>query len=652
MSKQAKHIYQFGPFILNPAERLLLIEGRPVALEPKAFDTLVVLVERSGRLVEKEELLNQVWPDSFVEEVNLARNISLLRKVLAQGFADLPCIETVPKHGYRFTVSVCEAWDEQTELIVEQTTTSSLLIEEEEAITEDEAGPDEAARQGGVGRRKVAWSPRSVWLAVGGLLLVAALGFTSLWVAHKPEPPKSGLPIKSLAVLPFKPLGAEASEPYLELGVTDTLITRLSSLSQVVVRPTSAVRKYAEGEPDPLEAGRELRVDAVLEGSLQRLGDRVRVTVRLLRVSDGRPLWAHQCDEYCTDIFQMQDAVSAQVAEALVSKLSPVEKRLLTKHYTENPEAYQLYLKGRYFWNKRTTEGFKKAIEFFQQAIALDPHYALAYDGLSDAYAFLGGQDPVSQAEAVSKTRAAAKKALELDEALAEAHASLGLIAMNGDFNWAEAEKEYKRAIELNPNYATAHQWYGEFLAWLGRFDEGIAELKRAQELDPLSLIINTDVGKVYWIARQYDRAIAQCQRTIELDSNFSEAHGLLGLAYAQAGRPEEAIAELHKIADIEDNPGYLSWLGYAYGLSGRRDEAQRVLQRLKELAKKTYVAPFSMAVVCLSIGDKDQTFEWLERAFEVPDSGPLTLKVNPGLDSLRSDPRFQDLRRRMRFPE
>jgi DNA-binding winged helix-turn-helix (wHTH) protein/TolB-like protein/Tfp pilus assembly protein PilF len=640
MSHQAERVYQFGPFILNTAERLLLRDQRPVALEPKTFDTLVVLVEHSGRLVGKQELLKRVWPDSFVEEVNLARNISLLRKVLAQGLVDRPCIETVPKHGYRFVAEVREA-----------PATNRLVEEEVESIADEVApnGEARAARQGGEERRNVAWSP---WFVLSGLLVVAAIGLTFLLAARTPRSPKAGLPIKSIAVLPFRPLTADASEPYLELGVADTLITRLSSLSQVVVRPTSAIRKYAEGEQDPLAAGRELRVDAVLEGSIQRRDDRIRVTVRLLRVSDGRPLWAHRCEEYCTDIFRTQDAISDQVAEALVSKLTGSEKRLLTKNYTENREAYQLYLKGRYFWNKRTAEGFEKAIEFFQQAIALDSHYALAYDGLSDVYGFLGGHDPVSQAEAVSKTRAAAKKALEIDESLSEAHASLGLIAMNGDFNWAEAEKEYKRAIELNPNYPTAHQWFGEFLAWMGRYDEAIAEVTRAHELDPLSMIISTDVGKVYAIARRYDRAIEQFKKTLEIDSQFSEAHGLLGLVYSLVGRSEEAIGELHQIANIQNSPGYLSWLGYVYGVSGRKDEARRVLARLEELSTKTYVTPFSMAVVSLGIGDKDRTLDWLERAFDVPDSGPLSLKANPLLDSLRPDRRFQNLQQRMRFPD
>jgi DNA-binding winged helix-turn-helix (wHTH) protein/TolB-like protein/Flp pilus assembly protein TadD len=648
MAKPIKHFYQFGPFRLNTAERLLLLADRPVPLEPKVFDVLVVLLEQGGHLVEKDELMRQVWPDSFVEEINLTRNISLLRKVLAQGFAEQVCIETVPKHGYRFLPSVREVRDEQTGLVVERTTTASLHIEEEETLQPEEEALVKPAGIVNEQPRQVDWKQRPVWLALGGLLVVTVL-FSSSWWARQPAPPTPITQIRSIAVLPFKPLSAEGSDPYLELGVADTLITKLSNLSQLTVRPTSAIRKYTSVEQDPLAAGRDLKVEAVLEGSLQKLNDRIRVTVRLLRVSDGQPLWAHKCDEYCTDIFRMQDTVSEQVAQALVAKLTGGEKRLLAKHYTESAEAYQLYLKGRYFWNKRTTEGSRKAVEYFNRAIELDPAYALAYAGLADASLFLGGSSTETQA-AWAKARAAAQQTIAIDETLAEPHASLGLIAQNVDWNWAEAEKEYKRAIELNPNYATAHHWYGEFLALMGRFDEGLAEIKRAQELDPLSLIISTDVGKVYVLARQYDRAIEQCKKTLEMDPNFGLAQVWLSLAYSTKGQHAEAIAEFHKIKGLADDPWMLSLLGYISGMAGQKVEAQKTLKRLTMISKQTYVTPDMLALVYIGLGEKDEAFKWFERTFREHGVGIVALKVAPAYDSLRSDPRFADLLRRAGF--
>jgi tetratricopeptide (TPR) repeat protein len=331
-------------------------------------------------------------------------------------------------------------------------------------------------------------------------------------------------------------------------------------------------------------------------------------------------------------------------------KLSDEEKEWLRKGHQESLEAYQAYLKGRYFWNKRNAEGFKKAVQYFNQAVDIDPTYARAYAGLADSYTFLGGYSINSEKEMIPKARAAAKKAIEIDETLAEAHASLALIDQNYDWNWTEAEWEYKRAIELNPNYATAHHWYGEFLSFMGRFDEGIPEIKRAQELDPLSLIISTDLGKAYYMARQYDRAIEQYRKTLEMDANFDHARGFLGLAYAQKGKHEEAIAELRKIKDLENDPMYLSWLGMVYGTAGRGDEARDVLKRLNALSKRTYVSPYSLMAVYTGLGEKDQAFKWLERVFDERAAGPINLKVQPDFDSLRSDPRFADLLRRAGF--
>jgi tetratricopeptide (TPR) repeat protein/DNA-binding winged helix-turn-helix (wHTH) protein len=647
MAKPIKHFYQFGSFRLNRAERLLLLDDRPVPLEPKAFDVLVVLLEQSGHLVEKDKLMRQVWPDSFVEEVNLARNISLLRKVLAQGFAEQVCIETVPKHGYRFLPSVSEVCDEQTALVIERTTTASLQIEREEIIQPEETGLAKLAGTILQQWRKIAWRPRPVWLALGGLLVVA-LVFSFRWGVRQGAPTTQ---IKTIAVLPFKTLGTQDDNEYLGLGLADALITELGRLRQLVVRPTSAIRRYTDVSQDPIAIGQRQGVEAVLDGNVQRTGDRLRVTAQLIRVADGTILWSGRFDQNFTDIFAVQDSISVQVACDLLTRLCGEAGAAALKQQPINIEAYQAYLKGRYFWNKRTMDGFQKAIEYFKQAIELDPTYARAYAGLGDATYFLGGSDPQTQAESTAKAKAWIKQALALDETLSEAHDSLGLIAMNSDWDWVKAEREYKRAIELDPNYATAHQRYGEFLAYMGRFDEAIAEVKRAQELDPLSLIISTDVAKVYTNARRYDEAIAQYRRALELDPNFEQARGLLALTYAAKGLYEEAEREFHKIEDIANEPGLLAFQGYVYGAAGKRADAQRVLRQLSELAQRTYVAPYWMTWVYAGLGDKDEAFKWFERIFEDRSAfGAITLKVNPAYDNLRSDPRFTDLLRRAGF--
>lgn len=641
-SKSSKEIYEFGRFALDPAERQLRLAEVPVPLEPKAFDTLVALVERRGRLVEKAELLQLVWPDTFIEEVNLARNISALRKVLAQDFAAQPCIETVPKHGYRFVAEVStvinSARPAPPAVIFEQTTAS--LLYEEEIVTK--------CAPATVGQLHLS---RRVKLALGLLALCLAAGGGALWQTRRAASTPAVPALRSLAVLPFRPLDAASSEPYLEIGVADTLITRLSHLSEIIVRPTSAIRRYAERETDTLAAGRALAVEAVLEGSLQRRGDRLRVTVRLLRVADGKPLWAHQCDVYCTDIFQTQDTVARQVAEALRPNLSAVEQQALTKRGTNDPEAYQLYLKGLYFFNKRQREAYEKAIECFHQAIARDPSYALAYNGLAHAQGWLSGAGG-PKAEASARQQAALTKALELDAALPEVHATLGLYAMNLDWDWATAEREFQLALQLNPNYATAHHWYGEYLFLLGRFDEGLRELRRAQEIDPLSLIINSDIAKCYYFARQYEQAIAQAHRTLELDANFIQPYYWLFAAYYAQGRLAEALAVAAQVRPLDDVLFAEACFGMAQASLGNQAEAQRVLAVLRQTARRRYVSPAFSALVYSALGDTDRAFEWLEQAYTERTVDMIALKEAPAWDSLRAEPRFQELLRRMHFPD
>jgi TolB-like protein/DNA-binding winged helix-turn-helix (wHTH) protein/Flp pilus assembly protein TadD len=659
MERRLRHIYEFGSYRLDTGEQLLLREDKPVALTPKAFETLVALVERRGRLVEKEELMKTVWPDSFVEEASLTHNIWTLRKKLGSEQSGQSFIETVPKRGYRFTAEVRDLSCADAELILEKHTLSHIVTEEEEH-DESEANPETIpaiSSLPGLAQKPGRMTGRAKVMIAALCLSLMAAGVVAL---YRPSLSRRGAPssanavaqpqLRSIAVLPFKTIGTEGESDYLGIGMTEALIARLGYLRQLVVRPASAVSRYTDEQRDAVDAGREQGVDAVLDGSVQRAGDRIRVTVQLLRVQDRAVLWAGQFDERLTDIFAVQDSISQQVAQGLAVKLNDEERGQLRKRTPENIEAYQAYLKGRYFWNKRTPEGYKKAIDYFNQAIELDPAYAQAYAGLADAILFLGGDGNAGIDEAMARGKAALTKAIEIDDSLAEPHATLGLLAMNVDWNWTEAEREYRRAIELNPNYATAHHWYGEFLTFMGRFDEGLAEIKRAQELDPLSLIISTDMGKVYFLARRYDLTIEQCKKVLEMDPNFVMAHAWLGFAYSAQGRHEDAIAEFLKMKEMANTPWWLSFLGYVYGRAGHREEAQKILKRLTELSKQTYVSHYSLVLVYIGLGEKDVVFKLYEKVFEEHRDGVIDLKVNPGFDPLRSDPRFADLLRRANF--
>ncbi len=644
MSKQIKQFYEFGVFRIDPAQRVLLREGEPIDLPPKVFDTLLALVEHSGQIVEKDKLLEEVWHETFVEENNLTQYISALRKTLGDDRHGQHYIKTIPRRGYRFAAEVHKVWDEEGEVTNGNHTTIRLTVREEieeisEAKTASVADATSAA---------VAPVPRLTLkhgLPIVAILAVA-LAAAIVWTMSRTKPADSGgatpLP-RTIAVLPFKTLDASDSDDYLGLGMADTLITKLSSLSQINIRPTSAVRKYAAQEQNSLAAGREQKVDAVLEGSIQRSGDKLRVTVRLLSVGDGSPLWAYQCDEVCTDLFALQDAISEQVAGALMLKLTGQEKARLTKRHTESIEAYQAYLKGRYFWNKRTPEDFKKAAEQFRQAIAIDPNYALGYAGLADCYFFNGE---------AAKTVAALSKALELDDTLVEALTTQAYY-LSVRWDWERAERLFKRAIELNPNYPPAHHWYAFHLTALGRFPEAIEEINRAKEIDPLSLIINTDVGQILYFSRQYDQAIEAYRKALEMQPNFSVARWRLGEAYEQKGMVEEAIAEYQQTLSVSKNPTIEVWLGHAYAVSGKKDKAQKILAELQKRHKREPNWFYEIALIYAGLGEREQAFAWLEKAYENKEEASLALlKVEPMLDSLRSEPRFNELLKRLGLAE
>jgi DNA-binding winged-HTH domains len=465
----------------------------------------------------------------------------------------------------------------------------------------------------------------------------------------QPEKSTETNSIRSIAVLPFKPLVPDRRDELLELGMADTLITKLSGIKQIIVRPTSAIRKYSALDQDPIAAGREQRVDAVLDASIQRDGERIRVTMRFLNVEDGSPLWAYKYDEQSTDLFAVQDAISERVAEALALRLTGEEKRQLSKRYTDNTDAYGFYLKGRFYWNKRTHDGLSKAIEHFRKAIAIDPNYALAYAGLADCHNLQTIYSGIPPKEAFAEGKAAAIKALELDDALAEAHNSLACVKWCFEYDSAATEVMYKRALEIDPNLTPARTYYAKFLSTIGRQDEALAEIKLAQERDPVSLLVNWVSAELLHYARQHDQAIEQLLRTLDMDPNLLPAQVFLGRAYEQKGMYEEAISAFQRaVTTFRNDWRIVGLLGHAYAVAGIRDKANRILAELKKHAERSYISPFNIALIYVALDEKDQAVEWLERAFDDRSLWMVFLKVDPRLDSLRSAPRFADMLRRM----
>lgn len=646
MSKRQRHLYEFGRFTLDATNRLLLREGEPVPLHPKAFDTLLLLVENSGEVLGKDELVGRLWPDSFVEESNLSQNIYVLRKALGHGEDGREYIKTVPKRGYLFVADVRE----QNGSPAEEDSRTSTADDEEatstdgtatEQTTDGTTRPIEPPVRGG-GRRSI--SPMLIVAALAVGLSIAVF----YWLTSRAKQTPTAT-IKSIAVLPFKPLAIDDRDESLELGIADTLITRLSVIRGVVVRPVSAVRRYTELEQDAVAAGSELKVEAVLDGSIQRAGERVRVTVRLVRVADGGMLWADKFDEKFTDIFAVQDQVSEQVTRSLALHLSSEERRQLAKRYTENTEAYQLYLKGRYFWNKRTEDGLRKGIEYFRQAIAQDPNYALAYSGMADSYALLSNYSDTAPKESFPAAKEAATRALELDDKLAEAHTSLARVKEAFEWDWAGAESGYRRALELNPGYTPAHHRLGLFLSMRGRFDEALTELEQARQLDPMSLVINADIGLAHYFARRYDQSVDQLLKTIEMDPNFAPARYYLAEVYVEKRMFDEAIAEAQKASELTGGRSG-AVLSYSYAAAGRKEEAREVL---KEVTTRAWVfQTIALAATYAELGDTDEAFARLEKGYEQRAFAMRRLGVDPSVDDLRRDPRSQDLMRRMGFPQ
>ena len=454
--------------------------------------------------------------------------------------------------------------------------------------------------------------------------------------------------INSLAVLPLANASADREAEYLSDGISESLINSLSQLPKLRVMARSTVFRYKGREADPITVGDDLNVRAVVTGRVHLVGDRLEIGIELVDTRDGSLLWGEKFNRRLADIFAVQEEIAQEITEKLRLKLTGEEKKKLQKRHTENTAAYQLYLKGRFHWNKRTPEGFKKGIEYFQQAIEKDPDYALAYAGLADSFNILATYSAIPPREFFSQAKAAAMKALAIDDQLAEAHTSLAYTTQLYDWDLSAAEREFKRAIKLNPNYANAHHWYSVALVVMGRVEECLAEMKRAQELDPLSVIINATAAWLYYHAHQYDRAIEQGLKALEMDAAFSTTHFFLGLAYVQTGRYAEAIAALGKAGARSGGlPVTVAALGHAYAVSGQRDEAIKILDQLIELSKQRYISPYDIARIYAGLGQKEEAFAWLEKAYEERSSSMTYLKVEPQFDDLHSDPRFASLLQR-----
>jgi TolB-like protein/DNA-binding winged helix-turn-helix (wHTH) protein/lipoprotein NlpI len=603
-------------------------------------------VARSGHLVEKEELMKAVWPDSFVEEGNLCVTVSLLRKALTVGRDGHKYIETVSKRGYRFVAGVKQTRpDGPTPLTIDHMETPAVIDASSAAHLSLRARVEAAPAAIAKTQSRILVTLASVAVVVGTFFFSRMLTTRGVTVSQGAEETA----VKSLAVLPFQNLGP--SDEYIGLAMADALTTRLGNTGKIVIRPTSGIEKYANAPQDPQTVGREQGVDAVLGGRIQRESDRVRVTVQLIRVRDGVQLWADTFDDKFTNIFAMEDAVSGHIARSIGLQLNGEEKKRFAKRPTDNREAYEAYIRGRYFWDKRTDEGMKKGLAYFREAIALDPTFAQAYVGIADSYATLGLYAVLPPKEAFPAAKEAGRKALEMDPSLAEAHATLGFVAFYYDWDGRTVDSEFRQAFDKNANYAIGHSWNGEALAAMGRFPEAIHEAKLAQENDPLSMSINTNAGWTLFLAGHKSEAMEALKKIIEIDPNFPRAHFRLGSAYEDRGMYREALAELQKAVQLSaGDPYYEGALGHAYAVSGNVSAARRMLALLKSSSRQRYIPAYAIALIYAGLAEKDNAFFWLEKAREDRSTSLAYLKVDPVLNSLRSHPRFAGLLQNIAF--
>lgn len=622
--------------MLDPQEKTLFSDSVPLHLPAKEFETLLLLVENNGKALSKDEMMEAIWQDAFVEESNLAKQISRLRKVFNANGEKL--IETLPKHGYRFSAEVHKAAQGSAETVVEKHTLQRLTVKVEEEMAEMPKRLPPA---------KKGFFTSSRFFALGSIVLLGAVA-AAFW-NWKTATPAAPAKVNSIAVLPLRFLTAEENNQALRLGLTDALITRLGSLRQITVRPISAVTRFVDSPQDSLEIGKMLRVDAVLEGTILQSDNRLRINARLLRTENGEQIWAERFDGEFTNVFDVEEQISERAARALMLKLDGVEKELLAKRYTNNVEAHDAYVRGRFFWNRRTGSDLKEAIKHFNDAVSKDPNYALAYAGLADAYSLLADYDGALPKDAYPRAKEAATKALALDDELAEAHTSLSYVKMFYYHDWQGAQDGYRRAIALNPNYATARHWYSEYLTAMGRFDEAFAEIRRAKEIDPLSPGINAQEVWIFFYARRYDEAIERGLRIAEMNPDFAEIYDPLKRCYDQKAMYREAIAARQTRRRLAGwDATETAALKEAAATSDAAIYWRKRLEQEIEEARNELPMPFEMAAIYAQLGEKDLAFEWLDKAIENRHYPVLFLRVTPDIDPLRADPRFANLLRRV----
>ncbi|HEX8139766.1 MAG TPA: winged helix-turn-helix domain-containing protein [Pyrinomonadaceae bacterium] len=582
-------VYRFGPFRLDAQARRLFRNEEVVPLTAKLFDILLLLVERSGQLVTKEDLMRHIWRGLFVEANNLTVSMSALRRALGESRVGREYIETVPKRGYRFVGgAVGETATERPE--------KKLFLEQRLS-----SGPADA--------------------------------------------------VSSLAVLPFINLEEDKNLDYFVDGVTETIINSMSRLPQLRVLARSSVFRLRRREIEPQEAGAELDVEAVLVGTVRRVHGLLIIGVELVKVEDGSQLWGERYERKLSDIFLVQREITEEISKSLRLKLTSEQKLHLVNHYTNNIEAYSLYLKGRYFWNKRTEKEIKKGIHYFEEAIKVDQNYAPAYAGLAACFLSLTSWNILPAEETLPLARRAATRALEVDDALAEAYAALGIVDLIS-LNWPSSKTRFEQALSLDPNSAQAYFWYATFWITQGQTDEALAAAKRSQLLDPLSPLVCTQIARIFLIKRQYDAAIEYCYQAIELDENFPWAHGVVGLIYFEKGAYEEAISELKKCIALTGDLETEGLLGYVYATLGRLDEALTLLAELQQQSQERYVPTFAPLFIYIGLKEKEKAFELLERLYEERSHVLATLKAYTVFDYLRPDPRFSYLLRRLGLPE
>jgi TolB-like protein/DNA-binding winged helix-turn-helix (wHTH) protein/Tfp pilus assembly protein PilF len=644
---------RFGVFEFDPRSGELRKHGIRIKLQEQPCQILASLLERRGETVTREELQRRLWPsDTFVDfDHSLNTAVMRLREALNDSSENSRFIETLPRRGYRFIAPLEEmsapAADTTSVESREEKSFQAALPQESLTLSPlSKVLPDTSA--GNVGRSR---RPALALAAVLVLALAGGLGFRylrrpSVVTAH----PKQ---ITSIVVLPLENLSADKDQAYFADGMTDELIANLAKIRSLRVISRTSAMGYKGTHKTLSEIARDLNVDAVVEGTVLRSGDRVRITAELVQVATDRHLWAETYESELGDILTLQSHVASAIVNEIRVKLTPEDQVRLATTRPVSTESYENYLKGRYYWNKRSQEGLTKAISYFQVAIEKDPQYALAYAGLADCYSIIGSAivGTVPTAEVAPKARAAALKSLELDNTLAEAQTSLATVRFNYDWDWKAAASGFRRAEELNPSYATAYQRNSLYLMSMGRIGESIAEMNRAHSLDPLSVSMNFSLGWRLYMAREFDQAIEQLRNTIDMDPNFILPHLVLGQAYEQKKAYDQAVAELRRAADISQNsPPVLAALARTYAVSGRTPEAKKLLALLMEQSKKQYVSPFYVAIVYAGLGENEQALDWLEKAYKDRSNAIVFAKVDPQLDTLRSSPRFQSLLHRLAF--